>query len=63
MKIKVEIKSVYGKRLIYPVCEKAKLFANLIGQKTLGELGYSEYNINSIKELGYSIEVVTTKTL
>ena len=63
MKLIVKIKNVYGKDLIYPVCEKAKLFAALIGQKTLGELGYSEYNINSIKDLGYSIEVVRAKTL
>ena len=62
MNIKVEIKNIYGKELIYPVCEKAKLFANLIGQKTLGELGYSEYNINSIKELGYSVEVAVSYT-
>ena len=63
MNIKVDNKNIYGKELIYPVCEKAKLFANLIGQKTLGEIGYSEYNIKRIKELGYSVEVVTTKTL
>ena len=70
MDIKVEIKRIYGKDLIYPVCEKAKLFASLIGQKTLGEI--SEYNyantsvpphIKSIKKLGYSVEVVRTKTL
>ena len=64
MNIKVKIKNIYGKELIYPVCEKAKLFANLIGNITLGEIdGYNEDKINLIKELGYSIEVVRAKTL
>ena len=31
----VEIKSVYGNEVIYPVCEHAKLFAELAGTKTL----------------------------
>jgi hypothetical protein len=31
----VEKKSVYGNQLIYPVCNKAKLFASISGNKTL----------------------------
>jgi hypothetical protein len=33
--IVVRVKNVYGNDTIYPVCEKAKLFADLLGQKSL----------------------------
>ena len=46
----VEKKSVYGQELVYPVCEKAKRFAILTGQKTL-----SPGAIFQIKRLGYSV--------
>ena len=44
----VEKKSVYGNDLIYPVCEKSKLFARISGNKTLlpEVIGY-------IKQLGF----------
>ena len=35
--IHVEKKNVYGNELIYPVCERAKRFAILTGQKTLSD--------------------------
>ncbi len=54
MKIKVEVKNVYGNRLIYPVCENAKRFTNLTGRKTL-----STYALKLIEGLGYQIESVT----
>ena len=67
MNIKVEIKNSYGRDLIYPVCENAKLFAQLVGQKTLGDIAdqksYSEGIIDLIKKLGFEVEVVTTQTL
>tara|TARA_R110002020_G_scaffold89868_1_gene219283 strand:+ start:124 stop:297 length:174 start_codon:yes stop_codon:yes gene_type:complete len=50
MKIYVEIKNVYGNDLIYPYCEKAKLFTGITNSKTLNKL-----QINVIKELGYEI--------
>lgn len=56
MTIKVEIKTVYGVDKIYPVCDKATLFARLAGQCTL-----TKRNINDIKELGYTVEVVSNK--
>lgn len=57
MKIKVNIKNVYGNELVYPVCEKALLLAKLAGRKT-----FTDRDIATIKELGYIIEVAT-KTL
>jgi hypothetical protein len=53
MSIQIEFKHAYGKEWIYPVCNKAKLFAELIGQKTL-----TRENIGLIKQLGYKIEIV-----
>ena len=51
-KVIVEVKSVYGNDLIYPVSKNAKLFAKIAGTKTL-----SPYVISTIKGLGYFIEV------
>lgn len=52
MKITVEVKSVYGVDRIYPVCDKAKVFVELIGNKTL-----SKHNIILIQLLGFEVEV------
>jgi hypothetical protein len=52
MKILVEKRSVYGKELIYPVCEKAKLFADLVAQKIL-----TDRDISFIKQLGYEVVI------
>lgn len=52
MNITVKIKNVYGNETIYPVCELAKYFAELKGQKTL-----TRGDINIIKKLGYKVDV------
>lgn len=52
MQIIVEIRSVYGKETIYPICDAAKTFSKLCGTKTL-----TREAINHIKELGYEIQV------
>lgn len=54
MSIKVQIKNVYGNETIYPVCDKAKTFASMVGQKTL-----TRTDIEHIKELGFILEVIT----
>ena len=51
-KVVVEVKSVYGNDLIYPVSKNAKQFAMIAGTKTL-----SPHVITIIKSLGYFIEV------
>lgn len=53
MKIQVQLKNVYGNTTIYPICDKAKLFAALVGQKTL-----TARDIKHIKDLGYSVDVI-----
>ena len=51
MELIVKRKNVYGNELIYPICNKAKLFARISGNKTLLEV-----DINLIKKLGYSLK-------
>lgn len=58
MNITVDIKNVYGNELIYPVCEKAQILARLIGAKT-----FTSSKVRTLKELGYSFEVVSSREL
>ena len=50
--ITIEIKNVYGEDRAYPVCEKAKLFTDIAGTKTL-----RPSDLNYIQQLGYKISV------
>jgi len=50
MKITVLRKDSYGQERIYPVCEKAKLFAEIAKTKTLGLK-----DLKAIKNLGYEV--------
>ena len=54
MTVRVRIASVYGRELIYPVDEAAKLFATLVGRKTLDRA-----HLDTIRALGFEIELVT----
>ncbi len=56
MSIQVSIKNVYGRETIYPACDKAKTFAQMLGQSTL-----TTRDIQSIKSLGFAIEVIQDK--
>ena len=49
MEVTVRITNNYGQRVVYPVCDTAKIFA---GTKTL-----KPTTINSMKALGYKINV------
>ena len=51
MKILVTIKSVYGIDKVYPACDKAKVFCDLLKQTTL-----TDRDIAKIKQLGIEIE-------
>jgi hypothetical protein len=52
MQITVEIKTVYGNKTIYPVCEKGEYFAQIAGTKTL-----THGTVSLIQKLGYEIQV------
>ena len=54
MKITVRIRNNYGNKTVYPVCEKAKAFADIATTTSL-----TPRVIELIKSLGYSIEVET----
>ena len=53
MKIQIEMKEVYGETKVYPVCEKAKLFARIAGTKTL-----TRPVLEDIARLGYQVELM-----
>jgi hypothetical protein len=53
--IEVEVKDVYGTVKYYPMCHRAKLFADIAGTKTL-----PQQVLKKIEKLGYSIMVVRT---
>ena len=52
-KLQLKEVNVYGNILIYPMCQDSKLFAKLLNKKT-----FSNNDINTIKELGYTIEIL-----
>lgn len=51
--IQARIKDVYGKQMVYPVCDKAKLFAKLANTIVL-----THDARQIIMALGYNIEVL-----
>lgn len=48
----VEPRDKYGEMRIYPKCEKSKLFAQMLHQKTL-----TPRDIHNITQLGFTIKV------
>ena len=56
MNLVVSKKNVYGVERVYPVCNKAKLFANISGNKTL-----LPEVIEQIKKLGYNLTTESEK--
>lgn len=50
MQITIQIKSVYGNETIYPVCVNARIFADMLNQKTL-----TRRDLAKIYALGYDI--------
>jgi hypothetical protein len=56
MQLIVSKKNVYGVERVYPVCNKAKLFARISGNKTL-----LPEDIELIKKLGYNLTTESEK--
>lgn len=54
MKLSIQVKSVYGRDLVYPRCKQSQLLAQLLNVKT-----FSEFHIGKLKALNYEFETVT----
>tara|TARA_R110002167_G_scaffold185537_2_gene386136 strand:+ start:396 stop:587 length:192 start_codon:yes stop_codon:yes gene_type:complete len=50
MELKLRAKSVYGRVLIYPVCETSNLLIRLTGHKT-----FDDSDLFIIERLGYTV--------
>jgi hypothetical protein len=51
--IHVRVLDVYGRQVVYPLCDKAKVFASIADTKTL-----TETTLRCIRKLGYEIHVI-----
>lgn len=49
--ITVKIRDVYGNQMVYPVCDAAKVFADIAGTKTL-----TQATLSQIGRLGISVQ-------
>ena len=47
-------RSVYGRILTYPDCEKSKIFAKLLSTKT-----FNQDQLDTIASLGYKVNLIT----
>lgn len=54
--IQVELRSVYGNKLLYPVNDTAKKFAKLLGVKT-----FNRQQVEDMKSLGYTVGQVVAE--
>ena len=52
LKIVVRVRNIYGNKTVYPVCDKAKIFAQIAGHSTL-----TSATLDGIRRLGFLIEV------
>lgn len=50
--IKIQLRSIYGETKAYPLCDKAKTFADMLGTKTL-----TPSALQHIKRLGFEVLV------
>jgi hypothetical protein len=53
MTIRIEMRSVYGEWKAYPACPDARIFADMLGTRTL-----TDHALSQIMRLGYRIETV-----
>ena len=52
--IEFKEKSIYGRILIYPNCQKSNIFCGLLGGKT-----FTTLQLSLIESLGYRIHLIT----
>lgn len=54
--VHVRVMDVYGRRVVYPVCDKAKVFADIADTKTL-----TDSTLRCMRKLGYVLHVIPTE--
>jgi hypothetical protein len=54
MNLKIELRTIYGRKMYYPGCDKSTKLLKLTKQKS-----FTEQDIKTLKSLGYVIENVT----
>ena len=54
MHITVQVRSVYGNELVYPMDDQAALFASLLGVKS-----FNAHQVRVIRALGYAVHVAS----
>lgn len=58
MELKIKIREVYGQRLLYPQCDKSRLFCQLLGTKTI-----PVSHVRTIEALGYRFVIQDTLSI
>jgi hypothetical protein len=56
--VRVEVRDVYGKPMVYPACDTARSFAALTGTKT-----FTELHMSAIRDLGYAVIIDASQQL
>jgi hypothetical protein len=54
--VHVRVMDVYGRRVVYPVCDKAKVFASIAGTTSL-----TDTTLRCMRKLGYVLHVIPTE--
>ena len=54
--VHVRVMDVYGRRVVYPVCDKAKVFASIAGTTSL-----TDSTLRCMRKLGYVLHVIPTE--
>jgi hypothetical protein len=57
-KLSVKIKNIYNKDLVYPNCEKSRIFCDLMKTQT-----FTKNAIELIKKLGFEFEVAQAEKI
>lgn len=58
MKITLDLKQVYGATRAYPACDTSRIFADMLGRKTL-----TRSDIRHIERLGFAIAITSNLDL
>lgn len=56
--VEVQIRSVYGNNLVYPINENAKIFARMLGVKT-----FNKSQVHGMRDLGYTVRHVVQEVV